>query len=124
MLKHLFQRPTRKKEEDSGFLALTEENLNIHVPSNPGLYMLAMRLGKDVYYTFHTNQANNLYVTLRRVREEHDGYDPISPRGGIKRVPCYFTFFPFTRSISRCDIEKMFASSIYSDQPIRVINNN
>src|SRR4051812_4347057 len=111
MLQNLFQRYAKRKVEHSGFIELTEENLNIHVPSNPGLYMLAMRLGKDLYYTFHTNQAENLYRTLRQIMDEHDTGESSHPQHGFRRVPCYFTFFPLARGSQRCDIEKMFASS-------------
>jgi len=86
--------------------------------------MLAIRMGKDGYFTFHVNQTDNLYEKLRRIVDEHDAKFGERPAKLKAATQCYVMFFPLPRSERKCEVEKLFLLDEAVGSALFVINCN
>jgi hypothetical protein len=124
MLRELLQKLSNQESKGSDYLPLNEESLNIHVPSGPGLYLLAIRFGQDGYCTFQINQTNNLYRKLRELVEQRTArFGNFSPEGH-RGIQYYVKFFPMARDGRKCEIERMFFCADSTSSPIGTIHCN
>ena len=112
--------------QHNGFYPLTEEHLNMHVPSQPGIYLLAVRLANGVHRTFYTSQSDNLYKSLRNIVSPGDDALQSSEtvREYLSRYRCYFSYWVIVNVIQRNEVCKMLSQTNDPTVRLRVVNCN
>jgi|ERR1051326_8018715 hypothetical protein len=110
--------------EQNGYYPLTEESLDLAVPSRPGIYMLAIRLANGVQQTIFTSQSENLYLSLRKLAIGDWEHLPPDVFTCLGRYRCYFTYFVILRQEYREEVQKLLTHT--SDPVVRltVVNSN
>jgi len=78
--------------EHNGYYTLTKNNIEKIVPSQPGIYLLAVQLSNGVHQTILTRSSDNLYLSLRRILEKDGVYTSIVIQECVDKYQCYFTY--------------------------------
>ena len=110
--------------EHNGYFPLTEEHLDMYVPSRPGVYMLAVKLVNGVHQTFFTSQSDNLYRSLRRILADENEHLSDDARSLMGRFKPYFTFFVIPLPDQRRDVEKMLSNTMDPVLKLRILEEN
>ncbi|HUL42911.1 MAG TPA: hypothetical protein VLY03_01000 [Bacteroidota bacterium] len=107
-----------------GEYLLTEDTIALYVPSQPGVFVLSIRLVSGAQQAFFSGQSENLQRTLRecvlkdptRFTEEVFEY--------LLRYQCYYSFFVVPEPVYRDEIEKMVRTTIDPFQKLLILNCN
>jgi hypothetical protein len=107
-----------------GEFPLSEDSVAMHVPSQPGVFVLSIRLVSGAHQAFFSGQSENLQRSLR-------GYvlkDPANFSEEIFeyliRYQCYYSFFVVPEPVYRDEIEKMVRTTIDPFQKLMILNCN
>jgi hypothetical protein len=108
----------------NGYYPLNSENLDLYVPSRPGIYMLAIQLPNGVHQNFFTKQTDNLYGSLTLIEQGTSTHFSPMIMEYFRRYRCYFTYFVIHQEEYREEVEKMLAQTTDPLVKLKVINCN
>ncbi len=81
----------------------TQENVDSHAPSSPGIYRLIYHSG-DKYYVFYVGQSDSLQ---QRLGEHLNSSEPNACiKRHLKDYTCYFRYMEISTQVERDRIEK------------------
>ncbi len=110
--------------EHNGYYPLTTDSIERHVPSRPGIYILAIQLPNGVRQTLFTNQSENLYRSLRKLVDEEMLALPAWIRENALRCHCFFTYYVIRRPALREEIGKMLSQTSDPVLRLRMVSEN
>jgi hypothetical protein len=112
--------------EGNGFYPLTQEHLDMHVPSQAGIYTLAIRLANGVHHTFFTSQSDNVYRSLRRViHGNRTGLQlPPEVHQCLETYRCYFSYWIIANIAHRNEVWKTLSQTADPVKKLTVVNCN
>ncbi len=106
------------------FYPLTRDHIDSFVPSDAGLYMLAIRLVSGNYQTFFTNQSENLYSSLQKIINGDVSHLPEEIEEYLVKYQCYVTYFVECNILQRPEIHKMLNQTADPVTRLKIINSN
>lgn len=110
--------------EQSVFYPLTEDYLESFIPSDPGMYMLAIRLVNGTHQTFFTSQTENLYSSLQKIVLGDYSHLPVPINKYLEKFQCYVTYFIAMETGHRPEIEKMLRQTADPVARLKVVHYN
>jgi hypothetical protein len=106
------------------FHPLTRDYIDSFVPSDSGLFMLAIRLVSGNYQTFFTSQSDNLYVSLQKIIDGDILQLPGEIEEYLEKYQCYVTYFVECNILQRPEINKMLNQTADPVTRLKIINSN
>lgn len=112
--------------EHNGFYPLTTEHLELYVPSQAGIYVLAIRLVNGVHQTFFTSRSDNVYRSLRKIIDGDIGGLQLSPEVHecLEKFQCYFSYWIVVNIARRNEVWKLISQTADRVGKLRVVNCN
>lgn len=106
------------------YYPLTKESVNLYAPSNPGVYMLAVRQDKQIRQPFFATQADNLYLSLHNILSAERSQLPPSVGEYVGAFECYFTYLVIPHREYRNEVQKMLSQTRDPILILKVVNCN
>jgi len=101
--------------QHKSYFPLVNREIDNHVPSQPGVCVLAVRLASGVHKPIHSIQSDNLYGSLKQLTRKTPSDFPPYVLEAMKQFQCYFTFFvadspSYTNHLSNVMNELLFTA--------------
>jgi hypothetical protein len=99
--------------QKKGYFPLRRDYLNTHVPSRPGIYILAAQRADGSYEPFYTAETENLFHALHAVLSSSNSpnAEPSLLSDYLHRYQCHFTYYVILQGSLTQEVEKLLAET-------------
>ena len=110
--------------EQDGYYPLTRDHLDQFVPTEAGIFMLAIRLVSGAHKAYYTNQSDDLHDTLGAIADGDWHHLPPMVCECLEKFRCYFAFFILPKSDNKEEVMKMLSQSADPFMRLKIVNCN